>query len=347
MKLRLFFLATIALMITSCANNDILEPQENVLALESAEKVLNITASFEVPTETRATLEESGATLVKNIQFKWEKDIDEIQFCFEQGGTKVTNKTTVTGVSNDGRTAQFTITVPQPAINPAQPYKLYAYRSGRKTEVTSGSELIANSTIAVLPAQQYDYQPTLADQAIVFSIWSEKDVPANSGSDIALSFKHLGSMMTLYLKNNGSIAITDLHSIALQANPNVNWMYNRFEGGGGAQFDMSTGTFVTGQEKFSFTLSFIAPSPTINPGQYITYYAWFVPNPDISSITWQLASLKSPGASLSDVTGLTNPNKTITRNLVAGKNYVLFATISANPSPPRPYLVSFTTSAAF
>ena len=341
-------MAAVALMIAGCANNDIIEPQDGVLVLEPEKKVLNITASFETPAETRAILEENGATLVKNIQFKWETT-DVIQFCFEQDGTRVTNTTNVTGVSADGRTAQFSITVPQPAIDVAQPYKLYAYRSSRKSEITAGSELIANSTIAVLPVQQYSYQPNLADQAIVFSIWSEKDVPANSGSNIALPFKHLGSMMTLNLKNTGATAITDLHSLVLQANPQVNWMYNRFEGGGGAQFDMSTGTFVPGQEQYSFTLTFLAPSQTINPGQAITYYAWFVPNPAITSMTWQLVSLKPPGATQSDITGLSNPNKTINQSLVVGKNYVLFANISVNPSPspPQPYILNYTTSSAF
>ncbi|WP_436416344.1 fimbrillin family protein [Petrimonas sp.] len=346
MKLRFFFLAAIALMIAGCTNNDILEPQEDALALKPEEKVLNITASFEVPTETRAMLEENGETLVKNIQFKWEKDIDEIQFCFEQDGTKVTNKTTVTDVSNDGRTAQFTITVPQHAIDPAQPYKLYAYRSGRKTAVTSGSELIANSTIAVLPAQQYDYQSTLADQAIVFSIWSEKEVSANSGSDIDLSFKHLGSIMTLYLKNIGSAAITDLHSIILQANSSTLWMYNRLNGGGGAQFDMATGNFVSGQEQLSYTITFFPSSPSINANEIIKYYAWFVPKSDVPSIPLTLMALKSPGAGTGDIIALTN--KVINRELIVGKNYVLFATINTSVTdPPRPYHLNFTTSTSF
>lgn len=342
MKFKLFFLAVITIIMASCTSNEILDLDKDNLKVTQEQQMLHITASFEESSETRATLEEIGSTLVKNIRYKWQVT-DKIQFSFVQGTNTITDETTVSGVSLDGRTAEFTITIPS-VIDKAQPYKLYAYRTGKKGTIPGGSGLIPNTTTAVLPTQQYDYKATLADQAIIFSIWSEKDVPANSSANIALSFKHFGSMMTLNVKNTGGTSITDLHSFVLQETTVVNWIYNRFNGGGGAEFDLSTGTFVDGEEQYSYTLTFIALSQTINAGEVGTYYLWFVPNPAITSITLGLASMKPGGT---DISGISDPHKTITTSLVPGKNYVLFAHISAGAVPPYSYKIEYKTSATF
>lgn len=340
MKLKLlFFIAAVALIVTSCNSYDIVETDNTVQSVESTKHVLNITASFDESGSTRATLERNPSS----IQFKWQKDVDEIQFCFVQDGAKITANAPVTDVSEDGRTAQFELPVPD-EIDRNEAYTLYAFRSGRKSGITSGSELQANSTIAVLPVAQNSYFSTLSEQAIVFSIWSKKEIPANSDTEIPLTFQHLGSMATLNVKNIGDEAITDIHSFVLQANPQVDWIYNRFEGGGGAHFDLSTGNFVSGRERFSYTLTFIAQSKTIEAGDVGTYYIWFIPNPDVPKITLQLASLKSPGTELGHVTGSSNPNKTVKMSLEPGKNYVFFATIEVAFSSPRPYKIIYTDS---
>lgn len=257
MKFRIFFFAAIALITASC-NNETIEPG-TVVKDKPKNQVLNITASFEEPAETRAYLEETGTTVIKAIGFRWETT-DEIQFCFEQGGTADKNTANVTAVSADGKTAQFTVTVPA-GIDVGNPYTLYAYRSSRKSEITTGSVLDPiTPTVAVLPAAQFNYQATLADQATVFSLWSKKVIdPAMT--TISLSFKHLGSMMTLNLKNVGSATISDLHSIVLQTNPSQNWIINRLNGNGGALFDMAAETYVGGSEQFSTTLTFLLPQP--------------------------------------------------------------------------------------
>ncbi|KAF5080844.1 hypothetical protein DSECCO2_115350 [anaerobic digester metagenome] len=341
MKFRIFFFAAIALITASC-NNETIEPG-TVVKDKPKNQVLNITASFEEPAETRAYLEETGTTVIKAIGFRWETT-DEIQFCFEQGGTADKNTANITAVSADGKTAQFTVTVPA-GIDVGNPYTLYAYRSSRKSEITTGSVLDPiTPTVAVLPAAQFNYLATLADQATVFSIWSKKVIdPAMT--TISLSFKHLGSMMTLNLKNVGSATISDLHSIVLQTNPSQNWIINRLNGNGGALFDMAAETYVGGSEQFSTTLTFFTPSATLAPDEVGTYYLWFVPKTDIAAFDLMLASLKSPGTP-SDITGLTNVNKSITRSLQTGKNYLLFATIENDESttPPRPYLLKFTDS---
>lgn len=341
MKFRIFFFAAIALITASCSNETI-EPGRMV-DLKPDNQVLHITASFEEPAETRAYLEETGTTVIKAIGFRWETT-DEIQFCFEQGGTTDKNTANVTAVSADGKTAQFTVTVPA-GIDAGNPYTLYAYRSSRKSDKTAGSVLDpVDPTIAILPLQQFDYLATLTDQAAVFSIWSKKVIePATT--TISLSFQHLGSMMTLHLKNVGSTTINDLHSLVLQTNPTQNWVINRFEGNGGARFDMTTGTYVAGSESFSATLTFFLPSATLAPDEVGTYYLWFVPKTDMASLVLMLASLENPGTP-SDITGLTNVNKSINRNLQTGRNYLSFATIENDESttPPRPYLLKFTDS---
>lgn len=345
MKFKLFFYAAIAFVLGSCTSNEIIDSGENALDVKTEQPVLHITASFEESVETRAILEEVGTTLLKPILYKWETT-DRIQFSFVQDGlpNPITAEANVTSVSLDGKTAQFTVPIPG-EIDQTAEYKLYAFRSDRKSSITSGSALNTNSTIAVLPIQQYNYLATLADQATVFSIWSEKIVPADNSSNIALSFRHLGSMITLNLKNVGNTAITDLHSLLLQAVPNTNWIYNRYFGDGGAQFDLATGQFVIGQEQFSYTLTFFPPSSDIAGQNVGTYYLWFIPKSDAGPITLRLVSLKSPGANVStDATGETTVSRSITQSLVPGKNYVLFAHINGDSSP---YTIDFKTSVDF
>jgi len=342
MKFKLFFYTAIALVVAGCSSETI-EPGDDLTA-EPEDQVLQVTASFEEPAGTRGYLEEAGATIIKSIGFRWETT-DEIQFCFEQDETKYSNTANVTSVSADGRTATFTLTVPA-GIDTGNAYTLYAYRSSRKSDKTAGSVLDpADPTIAILPLEQFDYLATLTDQATVFSIWSKKVIePATT--TISLSFQHLGSMITLHLKNVGSTTINDLHSLVLQTNPTQNWVINRLNGNGGARFDMATGTYVAGSESFSATLSFFVPSATLAPDEVATYYLWFVPKTDVASFVLMLASLESPGTS-SYITGLTNVNKSINRNLQTGRNYLLFATIENDEAstPPRPYLLKFTDSA--
>lgn len=341
MKFKLFFYAAIALIAAGCSNETV--DLRDDLTAEPKDKVLQVTASFEEPAGTRGYLEETGATIIKSIGFRWEAT-DEIQFCFEQDGNTYSNTANVTSVSMDGKTASFAVTVPA-GIDTGSAYTLYAYRSSRKSDKTAGSVLDpADPTIAILPLEQFDYLATLTDQATVFSIWSKKTVEPVM-TTIALSFQHMGSMMTLHLKNVGSTAINDLHSLVLQTNPTQNWVINRFEGNGGALFDMAAETYVGGSEQFSTTLTFFTPSATLAPDEVGTYYLWFVPKTDIAAFDLMLASLKSPGTQ-SDITGLTNVNKSITRSLQTGKNYLLFATIENDESttPPRPYLLKFTDS---
>ncbi|HHV86125.1 MAG TPA: hypothetical protein GXX42_10010, partial [Petrimonas sp.] len=128
MKFKFFFFAAIAFIIAGCTSNDIVDLSENVQTVEPDKPLLHITALFDEPAGTRASLEEYGPTVIKTIGFRWEVN-DEIQFCFEQGEIKVKGNTLVDSVSEDKKTAFFDVTVPG-EIDPANPYTLYAYRSG-------------------------------------------------------------------------------------------------------------------------------------------------------------------------------------------------------------------------
>ena len=346
MKFKFFFFAAIAFIVAGCTGNDIVDISENVQTVEPDKPLLHITASFDEPAGTRASLGEYeyGSTGMNAIGFRWEVN-DEIQFCFEQDGTKFKGNTLVNSVSLDQKTAFFDVTVPG-GINTANPYTLYAYRSGRKSGITSGSVLDnTNPAIAILPTLLNSYEATLADQATVFSLWSKKDITPET-TFISLSFQHFGSMMTLHLKNVGATAITDLHSLAVRANPSQNWIINRYYGNGEAQFDMAAESYVVGTEQYSFTLTFIVPPLTLDPKKVGTYHLWFIPKTDIPSFELMLASLKSPGATEADMTGMTNSSKSITKNLERGKNYILFASIEkdATAVPPLSYKVKFTDS---
>jgi hypothetical protein len=340
MKFRLFLLAAVALVLAGCSSETIEYGNDQLPDLPKG-KVLQVTASFDEPVGTRGSLEEYGTTIVKTIGFRWDTT-DIIQYSFEQDGTKYSNIANVDSVGVEGKTAFFTVEIPV-GIDTESPYTLYGFRSGRWPFKTVGSVLDAGDpTIAILPTDQYDYKSTLADQAIVFSLWGKKVIEPDM-ENISIPFQHFGSMMTLHLKNVGTTPVTDLHSVALQTNPSTNWILNRQSGEGLATFNMATGNYVTLSE--STTLTFFPTDSIIEPDEVQTYYAWFIPKTDYLVGNLRIATIKSPGATMSDATGISE-GKVINRTMQTGKNYILFSSISVDTTAvlPLPYLVHFTDS---
>ena len=163
----LLILAAVSLIFAGCAKDELIEQPQP--------RVMRFTATVEEPADTRATLEETDAGA---IRFKWETT-DIIQMAFVQGDIKKTANATVTSVSADGRTAQFSVEVPDEITGD---FTLYAYRSSRSDSYTEGSELLATDPIiAVLPETPENYTATFARQSKLVSVWCKEDIAYSGG----------------------------------------------------------------------------------------------------------------------------------------------------------------------
>lgn len=329
MKFKLFILAIIAMIVASCSKSEVHE----FIEPETKTRTMRFVASVSEPKDTRSELVKDGDELVHGIKFKWEEN-DIIQFSFVQGTVTRTTYTTVTNVSEDERTAYFDVNVPGDIE--AGDFKIYAYKSDRKGDVTVGSTIQQNSTNAMLPVQYFKYKANFEDQAKFFTIWSEQQITGWDGEtapSVSLKFKHLGAMMTLHLKNVGDTDINGMYGLAFFNVGNFeipHWVYNR-AGNGGALFDLATGSYVVGQEKPHRTVNFYRNIDNVlSSGSDETLYVWFVPGPFTDNNNLNLVSLNE-GVLPAAATGVSN-NVKIAKDFQPGINYVYFAHIKNNPS---------------
>lgn len=314
MKLKLFFLAVVALIIASCTSNELVETEDA--------RVLHFTASVYEPASTRSSLTDEATT----IGYVWEVG-DTINVSFAQNGTVVATDIAKVTTANGNR-AEFSMPLPS-TLTVGQDVTIYAYRSA------AGS---LSGSIATLPMYPHYYRTTLASQGKRLAIWSTTTVPYSGTAipSVNLTFKHLGSTMSLKIKNTGTNAVTDLVALGLrEPTMSINWLRN--VGDGGATFDMaansSAGAFVN--EVLGTTLIFYSDDVNFPANTEKTFYAWFVPGPSTNA-TIQLGSLRS----YTDVSGQTTIGKTAIA-FAPGYNYVLYATIDAGTTP---YTINFTNS---
>ena len=333
MKIKLFFFAAVVFIMASCSQNEFDKPK--------VKRFLHATASVVEPTETRATLVQYVNLPYKSLRYVWEVG-DVIYFCFEQNGARLTNSTTVTSVANGGSTAVFTIPFPEELAD--EDFKIYAYRSG-----ATGAGFQTNSPIAILPTNPYNYPATLDDQADRLSMYSVQDVTYSGGEfpAISLAFQHMGSVMTVHLKNIGSDAITDIIQLGLRSAEGTSWLRN--VGTGGATFNLITDNFDIPIE--GNTLIFYSPTNdyTINgSGGERIFHTWFVPGPYTTGNNITLGTLN--GTALTDLTSLTAGVKNAI-NFEKGKNYVLYAHIDKVQSTvggaTYDYTITYKTSGTY
>lgn len=312
--------ATLALIIASCAKNEIIEPQP---------RVMHITATVEEPASTRATLQEleTGA-----IRFKWVSG-DIIQMAFVQGDVKKTANAEVTTVIDDGRTAQFTVTVPTEIT--AGDFTLYAYRSSRYSNHTEGgSQLLSTDpVIAVLPERTWEYVGLLSNaqgQPPIVSLWDKKTVTYSGGGampDVALTFKHLGAMMTVKIKNTTGAEIEDIASLQFISTSGTHWLRNH-SGNGMAHFNMEEGNYVAGQELTNYIFK-LNTNPGygyyIQPGETTSFSQWFAPGAYTEANPIKVDAYNSAPK----VIGTTGTGTKNALNFQPGNNYVLYLKIGA------------------
>ncbi len=307
MKTKLFFLALLTLAVASCTKTDV--------ESQSEKRILNITASIENTSDSRGVLEEFGDGEVKNLRYKWVVN-DIIQFAFEQGNTVVKADGKVTKVYEPGNRADFSVEIP---AGITEDFTLYAYVA--RKSYSSGTLKRDEPTVAILPNASSEYDATLSGQNV--ALWCKTNVKYDGKNmpKVGLSFKHLGSILTLKVKNiHEFLPIGPETAAGFRLSGNYNWVYN-VEDNGAATWDMKNERFVDSKQA-----NYMEGKHTTElAGDAVaTYHIWFVPgiynkNNEIRISVLETMSYREMGVSSGKPA----------HDFKVGRNYVVYAKVNS------------------
>ncbi len=323
MKKYLCFLVTILLLLAvSCADNI-----DRVLPVSGSDKdegrVMQLTASVIDPTNTRADLIETTVEGVKVLRYQWEVG-DEIELAFVEGTTKVFTSTLVTSLSNENRTAHFSVEIPTGITGD---FTLYAYRGAGTLDTSDPVKVVLPSNLATVSAD-------LSNQAELLSVWSKQEVEYNNIDTpaISLDFEHLGAVFTVHIQNSGGQDIDNLHAVKLVGN--MNWLRN--EGDTPAVFDMAIEEYEDEGAGASLTIG----AGSIPARKSATFYRWFIPGDYIAG---NLLSVSSEDASGTEI-GTSGGNGVNAADFQVGVNYGMYLTINTDEENEMTFSRRFTES---
>jgi len=260
--------AALALIFMSCDKED--------LTVEPAPRTVTVTASIASPDDdvhTRYTLtptDPTGGTLTHGLEFKFEAT-DWIRFWFEWGSTvKVSLNVTPNSISPDGKTAQFTITIPE-EIPDGATFNLYvgygnAY-SGRYGE--------ASLSMGSWEEQYVDLEGEHKIRPMLYH--SQKGI-VNSEAPVInnINLQHTGWIMAFHYKNSSDVEINYPYWLRFTSADATAWTWN---GGNNPAyekfFDLSTGTHDNDKgNELTFNIQENYFSSRLAPGATRTFYRW-------------------------------------------------------------------------
>ena len=261
MKKTVFLLALCSIILAGCSDNYNTTGQD-----EAGAQVISITATMPEKAEpagsgTRALLEQDAL----DIQLIWEVD-DEIQFFFVYGDNKKARVVTeVSSVSADGKSAFFSLTLPDDI---SYPFDLYGVYGGGGLSTVPGEE-----HLAVLPTHANSVAKSLEELGTnngVMLSFEKKGI----GEETAISgtFTHIGSIFKIQLANIGTTNLNDVKKLEFTSSSPIGAHINQ-EGSG--TYDITTKTF-SGTVTTATALSFeLAAATTINAGTSLDFVSWF------------------------------------------------------------------------
>jgi hypothetical protein len=251
-------IAAVLLTSAGCSHEEIFDRNSPGEKLEG--RVITLTASMpEEPSATRLTLT-PGAEEYPNINLAWE-DGDEVQFCLVQGATKVKQIVTVeeSSISNNGKTAQFSILLDDLSDAPFDIYGIY------------GGELQSDPAKAYIPAST---PKELAEVTPVLTL-SQTEVNPSSPA-INAPFVHLGSLLCVSVQNTGTTPFDpSANDFVLEGLTTNKWAVY-----GDATFDITAGAASFADEDKESTVTFSSNESNLTQSQTTQLWTWIVPTGD-------------------------------------------------------------------
>ena len=257
-------IASLLLFVAGCEKESLLGHQLEKNPGTPAVGNRTLTLSAEMPSDgptTRIALTQVG----KRIDMAWEMG-DVLELCFVQGIRKVKSMASVSGTSPDGKKASFTIGIPV-GIEEGT-FDLYGVYGGNGLSND-------DPTVALLPGIGGPGSLSdLSNREDAMLIFSSLGIQT-SAPQVSVTFRHLGALFCIKLKNNNEVAMNDLGSLRLVSDASQTWAYN-FSGGG--SYDLVNDAFQSTGESGSY-LSFISPVNTLASGETLSIWGWYPPLP--------------------------------------------------------------------
>ena len=301
MRKTLFTLAALAMIMVSCTQDNIeIEQEDNRTFIVSAAMPKADDA------QTRVSLTPDAETANFGLDLKWEED-DKLMLCFEQDGTYYHNDAPIVAstISDDGKTAQFAITVPSEISANAtfdcevvyQKPNSYggANSNGGFFESVDGVskfKLVNRADQGVTLDKPGSTQSGIM-RPMVYDY--KKGITKNGFGNINL--KHSGWVMALHFKNTSSSSKQLPAWIIMSDLNEKGWTWNGRFSYNASFFEVSTHSFSnTGNKLYSELRFRIAESDwmpfygkEILSGNEVIFYRWVTSLPSVPKLRGELS----------------------------------------------------------
>lgn len=306
MKTKFYFILFVlfSLLVNSCEIEELGKSAE--INKSDSQRTFSLTASM--PEESNST--RIALTLnEKSVQLTWEEG-DQLQLLFLQGEIKVKQVVTVKNISANGKKADFDIVLPESISDGI--FNLYGVYGG-------GGLSDTDPTLAILPsgAGNAGSLETMGERKDVMMTFTCKEINTQD-INVNVTFRHLGSLFCIILKNLSGETVDNLGDARLIAET-VGWAYNNAEGG--AIYDMVNEEF-TGSETAGDYISLESAESSLLSGDSISFWAWYPPLPDVN---WPELSLVLNDSEGSFLVSSDNSKPERTAPADAGRSYYFYA----------------------
>ena len=296
MKKTLFTLALLAMIMVSCTQDNLeIEAQENrTFTVSAAMPEANDDA------QTRVSLTPDAESGSYGLELKWEND-DKLMLCFDHDGTYYHNDAPIvaSSISNNGKSAQFTITIPT-EIPANATFNLYGVYQKTDTQDNNGGYFKDGSMLYEL--ENYEEQCITLDQmgslekgiARPMLYFSQANIENSSEPAIApINLKHSGWMMALHFKNSSGVEMDMPVSLRLDNPQGTKWAWNGYHGNNTIYFDVATQAFSYNSTKerertLWFNINEYNWLPLygqkLAAGESIVVYRWVASLPDVPQL---------------------------------------------------------------
>lgn len=245
MKKTIFTLATFAMIMVACTKENLeIEAQENrTFTVSAAMPEANDNA------QTRVSLTPDAESGSYGLELKWEND-DKLMLCLDHDGTyyHIDASIVPSSISNNGKSAQFTITIPT-EIPANETFNLYGVYQKTDTRVNNGGYFKDSSMFYEL--ENGEEQCITLDKmgdgkgiARPMLYFSQANIENSSEPAIApINLKHSGWMMALHFKNSSGVEMDMPERLILNNPRGTKWAWNGIPSNNTIYFDVSTQAF--------------------------------------------------------------------------------------------------------
>lgn len=258
MKKYIYYLTTITIVMVfvTCSNDPILNNKD---VSHGKDGVISLKASMpeDNPT-TRVALEQEESMAVA---LTWEEG-DQLELVYVQGDTKIKQTVTVSGISSDRKNARFDVNIPAEITGNFDLYGVYG----------GGGLSDDNPTLAILSKNTGNSSllDLIQENKNVMLHFASKGLDKNA--EVSANFEHLGSLVSILVKNTSSESLTGLKEMRLTGNGGISdWAYNNGEGG--KTYNLETEEFAEINSSGNY-ISFNTTDMSISEGETMTFWSW-------------------------------------------------------------------------